>query len=53
MAALDRTHMEMVLAANRIFAVMDEPNTALQQFPLAMDKWLSLVLNKWSESLLD
>jgi hypothetical protein len=38
--------MEMVLAAliEAIFFVMGEPNTALRQCPLAMDKWLELVV---------
>ena len=47
MTALNRYHMEMVLAAiiESIFAVMGEPNTVLRQCPLAMDKWLSLNVN--------
>ena len=44
--ALYRAHMEMVLAAliEAIFVVMGVPNTALRQCPLAMDKWLELVV---------
>jgi hypothetical protein len=36
----------MVLAAliKAIFSVMGEPDTALRQCPLAMDKWLELVV---------
>jgi len=47
MAALNRIHMEMVLAAiiESIFTVMGEPNTVIRQCPLAMDKWLSLIVN--------
>ena len=38
--------MEMVLAAliEEIFVVLVEPDTALRQCPLAMDKWLELVV---------
>ena len=38
--------MELVLAAliEEIFVVMGEPDTALRQCPLAMDKWLELVV---------
>jgi hypothetical protein len=44
--ALYRAHMEMVLAAliEAIFVVMGKPDTALRQLPLAMDKWLELVV---------
>jgi hypothetical protein len=46
MLALDVDHMKMVLAAmiEAIFIVMGEPNVAVRQCPLAMDKWLELVL---------
>ena len=38
--------MKWVLAAliEAIFVVMGEPDTALWQCPLAMDKWLELVV---------
>jgi hypothetical protein len=38
--------MDMVLASliEAIFVVMGEPDTALRQCPLAMDKWLELVV---------
>jgi hypothetical protein len=38
--------MKMVLAAmiNSIFAVMSEPNVLVRQCPLAMDKWLELII---------
>ncbi len=44
--ALYRAHMEMVLAAliEAIFVVMGVPDTALRQCPMAMDKWLELVV---------
>jgi hypothetical protein len=46
MFALLRKHMEMVLAAmiESLFAVMGEADTPLRQCPLAMDKWLELVV---------
>jgi hypothetical protein len=46
MLALDVDHMKMVLAATikAIFAVMGEPDVAARQCPLAMDKWLELVI---------
>ena len=46
MFALYCRHMEMVLAAmiESIFAVMGEADTTLCQCPLAMDKWLELVV---------
>ncbi len=46
MLALDVDHMEMVLAAilEAIFVVMGEPDVAVRQCPLAMDKWLELVI---------
>jgi hypothetical protein len=42
----DRVHMVMVLAAaiKAIFVVMGEPDTAVRQYPLAMDKWSELVI---------
>ncbi len=44
MLNLDVDHMKMVLAAmiEAIFVVMDEPNVAVRQCPLAMDKWSEL-----------
>jgi hypothetical protein len=38
--------MKMVLAAliKAIFVVMGKPDVAVRQFPLAMDKWLELVI---------
>ncbi len=46
MLALDIDHMKMVLAAmiEAIFFVMGEPNVGVRQCPLAMDKWLELVI---------
>jgi hypothetical protein len=44
--ALDVDHMKVVLAATikAIFVVMGEPNVAVRQCPLAMDKWLELAI---------
>ncbi len=46
MLALDVDHMKMVLAATikAIFVVMGKPDVAVRQYPLAMDKWLELVI---------
>jgi hypothetical protein len=46
MLALDADHMKMVLAAmiKAIFVVMGEPDVAVRQCPLAIDKWLELVI---------
>ncbi len=46
MLALDADHMKMVLAAmiEAIFIVMGEPEVAVRQCPLAMDKGLELVI---------
>jgi hypothetical protein len=46
MLALDTDHMKMVLAATieAIFIVMGEPDVAVRQCPLAMRKWLELVI---------
>ncbi len=46
MLALDADHMKMVLAATikAIFIVMGEPDVAVRQCPLAMEKWLELVI---------
>ncbi len=46
MLALDIDHMKMVLMAmiEAIFVVMGEPDVAVRQCPLAMDKWLELVI---------
>ncbi len=46
MLALGVDHMKMVLAATieAIFVVMGEPDVAVRQCPLAMDKWLELVI---------
>ncbi len=44
--ALDVDHMKTVLAAmiEAIFVVMGEPDVVVRQSPLAMDKWLELVI---------
>jgi hypothetical protein len=44
MLALDVDHMKMVLVATikAIFVVMGEPDVAVRQCPLAMDKWFQL-----------
>jgi hypothetical protein len=44
--ALKIYHMKMVLAATieAIFVVMGEPDIAVRQCPLAMDKWIELVI---------
>jgi len=44
--ALSRRHMELVLAAliKAIFVIMGAPDTTVRQCPLAMDKWLDLVV---------
>ncbi len=46
MLALDADHMKMVLAAmiEAIFIVMGKPDVKVRQCPLAMDKWLELVI---------
>jgi hypothetical protein len=46
MLALSRCHMELVLAAliEAIFVIMGKPDTTVHQCPLAMDKWLELVV---------
>jgi hypothetical protein len=46
MLALDVDHMKMVLAAmiKAIFVVMGKPDVTVRQCPLAMDKWLELVI---------
>jgi hypothetical protein len=46
MLALEVDHMKMVLAAmiKAIFVVMGEPGVAVRPCPLAMDKWLELVI---------
>jgi hypothetical protein len=57
MLAIDVDHMKMVLAAmiKAIFVVMGEPNVAVRQCPLAMNKWLELVIGHrrpcWDSSL--
>ncbi len=47
MLALDADHMKIVLAATieAIFIVMGEPDVKVRQCPLAMDKWLELVIS--------
>jgi hypothetical protein len=47
MLALDLDHMKMVLAATieAIVVVMGELDVAVRQCPLAMDKWLELVID--------
>jgi hypothetical protein len=54
MLALDVDHMKMVLAATieAIFVVMGEPDVAVRQCPLAMDKWLELVIGP-KQTMLD
>ncbi len=46
MLALNIDHMKMVLAATikAIFVVMGKPNVAVRQCPLAIDKWIELVI---------
>jgi hypothetical protein len=46
MLAFNADHMKMVLAATTkaIFIVMGKPDIAVRQCPLAMDKWLELVI---------
>jgi hypothetical protein len=46
MLALNINHTKMVLAAmiEAIFVVMGEPDVGIRQCPLAMDKWLELVI---------
>ncbi len=46
MLALNVDHTKMVLAAmiKATFVVMGEPDVAVRQCPLAMDKWLELVI---------
>jgi hypothetical protein len=46
MLSLDIDHMKMISAAmiEAIFVVMGEPNVAVRQCPLAMDKWLELII---------
>jgi hypothetical protein len=46
MLALDVDHIKMVLAATIkvIFVVMGKPDVAVRRCPLAMDKWLELVI---------
>jgi hypothetical protein len=46
MLALDADHMKMVMVATieAIFIVMGKPDVAVRQCPLAMDKWLELVI---------
>jgi hypothetical protein len=46
MLALDVDHMKMILAATieAIFIFIGGPNVAVRQCPLAMDKWLELVI---------
>ena len=46
MAAMNKAQMEMALAATlqAIFTVIGKPNTTLRQCPVAMDKWLDLVV---------
>ncbi len=47
MLALDADHMKMVLAATieAIIIVMGELDVTVRQCPLAMDKWLELVIS--------
>jgi hypothetical protein len=47
MLAVHADHMKIVLAATikAIFVVMGEPDVPVRQCPLAMDKWLELVIS--------
>jgi hypothetical protein len=47
MLALNADHMKMVLAATieAIFIIMGELDVTVRQCPLAMDKWLELVIS--------
>ncbi len=51
--ALSRRHMELVLAAliKAIFIVMGMPDTKVCKCPLAMDKWLDLVVSSRQKML--
>ncbi len=53
MLALNADHMKMVLAATieAIFIVMGEPDVAVRQCPLAMDKWLEIVFGPCTRPL--
>jgi hypothetical protein len=44
--AFSKCHMMQVLAAliKAIFVIMGKPDTTVQQCPLAMDKWLELIV---------
>ena len=44
--AIAKTHMDLILTAliEAIFVVMGKPNITIRQCPLAMDKWLDLVV---------
>ncbi len=46
MLALSKCHIMQVLAAliEAIFVIMGKPDTTVQQCPLAMDKWLELIV---------
>jgi hypothetical protein len=46
MFALDFGRIKMILAATikAIFVVVGKPDVAVRQCPLAMDKWLELVI---------
>ncbi len=46
MLALSRCYMELVLAAliEAVFVIMGKPDTTVCQCPLAMDRWLELVI---------
>ena len=48
MAAVGLVQMKMVLAAiiEAIFTVMGTPDTSVRQCPLAMDKWIALVVGE-------
>ena len=47
MLSPDANHMRMVLAAmiESIFVVMGEPEEEVRQCPLALDKWMDLVIS--------
>jgi hypothetical protein len=52
MLAVNRAHMETVLATaiKAFFVVMGEPEVAVRQCPLTMDRWLDLLC--WALSLI-
>ena len=53
MLSSNTNHMNMVLAAmiESIFIAMGEPEEEVRQCPLAMDKWMELVISPWQTVL--